>query len=380
MPEQENTQHQHRCHGQGQHQHIPRAPVDALRLARAYVLPHKGGGRRAEGKVGHHGKAVHAHDRHAGGDHRRAQGVGQPLHDDGGQGENRLGHARGQAKAAQLAGQLTIQAQGTPGDRHHIPHPPQPNQAQDAGDALGDDGGPRHARHAQAEVFHKHNVQHNVHQAGQQQVQQRKHAVAHAAQHAGKDVVQRTAHHAQEQNLKIRHRPGLHLRGRIDQANQHGGCKVSHHHHEQAAQDRQGDGVAHHQAEVLLVLRAEELGGQDGGAGGHAHKQHQQQVQDWAGGAHGRQGRVAHILADDDGVHRVVQLLGQVADQQRNGKPDQPRHGLSLRHVLHAKKALEFFLHGHWVILLFFPVWISHITFYCTSIGSNTQAVVFLFP
>ena len=72
--------------------------------------------------------------------------------------------------------------------------------------------------------------------------------------------------------------------------------------------------------DVFAVPRAEELGDNHRGAGGHPHKEAHQQVDEGAGGAHRRQGVGAHILPHHNGVHRVVQLLEEGAYQNGGRK------------------------------------------------------------
>ena len=77
----------------------------------------------------------------------------------------------------------------------------------------------------------------------------------------------------------------------------------------------------HRRADFLLPATAEELGDNHRGARGQAHKEADNQVNQVAGGAaHRRQGFLAHILAHDDGIRGVVQLLEKRA--QQNGKEE----------------------------------------------------------
>ena len=347
MAEEQDARHHHDGGAQAQLQQLPHTLVEPVGLAGADVLPGVGGGRHAEGEVGHHGEAVHAHDGGGGGHDRLAHGVGQALHHDGGHGENRLSDARGQAQQAQLFGQVAVGHQGAQVHVHHIPHGTQADQAQQAGDRLGNDGGPGHARHTHAEVRHEGDVQHDVQQAGDNQEKQRENAVTQAAQDAGEDVVQRAAQDAQEDDLQVGDSAGGNGFRGLDHGDERGGGQVAHHGHQQARGQGQGDGAAHHLVQGGAILRAEVLGGQDARAGGDAHEQHQQQVKDGACGTHGGQGGIADIPAHDNGVHRVVQLLGQVADKQRHGELDQPAHGAALGHVLYAEEGFDTGCHGH---------------------------------
>ena len=88
-------------------------------------------------------------------------------------------------------------------------------------------------------------------------------------------------------------------------------------------------------------MGSEILGRKNAGPGRNAHEQNQQQIQNRPGRSHGGQRRIADVLAYDDGVHRIVKLLSQIADQQRNRKTNQAVHGTAYGHVLNAKPALQ---------------------------------------
>ena len=65
----------------------------------------------------------------------------------------------------------------------------------------------------------------------------------------------------------------------------------------------------------------------------HPQKQADQQVDNRPAGAHGGQGLAAHIIAHHSGVHCVIELLKQVAQQQRQGEPDNLFPGRPLGHI-----------------------------------------------
>ena len=88
-------------------------------------------------------------------------------------------------------------------------------------------------------------------------------------------------------------------------------------------------------------MGSEILGAENPRSGRDAHEQNQQQVQDRPCRSHRRQRRIPDILAHDDGVHRIVQLLGKIADQQRNRKAGQNHQRPADRHVLCAEEGLD---------------------------------------
>ena len=93
--------------------------------------------------------------------------------------------------------------------------------------------------------------------------------------------------------------------------------------------------------ELLPLLGAEILRNHDAGPDGNADEQNDHQVQDRPGTADRRQRIVPDEAADNDAVHRVVQLLGDIADQQRDGELQQTGHRGSDGHVLRAEQAAK---------------------------------------
>ena len=199
-----------------------------------------------------------------------------------------------------------------------------------------------YARHAHVELCHKDQVQNDVQEGGDDQVLQGAHGVAQAPEDAGEDVVEPAARDAQEDDLHIAdaHVVGL-LRGA--QHSEHGGghrCPKDH--HEEGGDEGEHHAGAHGVAELLLLLRAEVLGHHDARPGGDAHEEDNQQVQRGPAPAHGGQGVVPHVLADDDGVGGVVELLGNVADEQGHGKGHDLLPGFAHGHVLGFKQFGKF--------------------------------------
>lgn len=96
----------------------------------------------------------------------------------------------------------------------------------------------------------------------------------------------------------------------------------------------------------LFVFRTEILRRHDAGTDRYAHEQYEQQVDDRAAGADGGQRAVTHIIADHDGVHRAVQLLRQVTDEKRCGKPNEIRRRIAHRHILRSEKCRELSCHN----------------------------------
>ena len=89
------------------------------------------------------------------------------------------------------------------------------------------------------------------------------------------------------------------------------------------------DGLTH----LLLLFGAVVLGDDHARAAGQPQKEADQHVDNGGNGAHSGVGLVAHIPAHHPQVHRVVELLKEVPQQQWNGKADQMAHHAALGHI-----------------------------------------------
>lgn len=79
----------------------------------------------------------------------------------------------------------------------------------------------------------------------------------------------------------------------------------------------------HAVVDALLVLGAKKLRDDNARPGAKAGEQPDHQVDDGGAGAHRRQGVGADVVAHHDRIHRVVKLLEQVAQQQRQREQQQ---------------------------------------------------------
>ena len=86
------------------------------------------------------------------------------------------------------------------------------------------------------------------------------------------------------------------------------------------------------QMEVFLVLGAVVFGDQHAGAQGGALQQTDDHKDQVGRGADGGQGLFADEVADDQRVGGVVELLEQIAQEDRNGKGYQPLPDGALQH------------------------------------------------
>lgn len=161
------------------------------------------------------------------------------------------------------------------------------------------------------------------------------------AQHAGQDVVRREADDPQEKDVEVIGAPVQNRRGRVEHREQRARHERPNHHNDDGREQRQRHAVADDVRQVVPFLRAEILRYQNSRARRNADEQRQQQVQDWGRAADGGKGVIPHIDTHDDRIRRVVHLLGQVADQHRQGKFQDPFPGRAQRHILRGKQAFE---------------------------------------
>ena len=85
--------------------------------------------------------------------------------------------------------------------------------------------------------------------------------------------------------------------------------------------------------EHIPVLRPVILGDHHACAAGKAHEYSDQSVNDRPCAAYGGKGLLAHIVAHNDGVYRIVKLLKDIPDQQRKRKIDQQPGDITLGHI-----------------------------------------------
>ena len=83
---------------------------------------------------------------------------------------------------------------------------------------------------------------------------------------------------------------------------------------------------------ILPILGPQVLGHHDAGTHGHALAEADEQEDGRAAGANGCQSVAAQEIAHDDGISRIVQLLEQVAQNQRHSKQQQVFKDAALGH------------------------------------------------
>ena len=103
-------------------------------------------------------------------------------------------------------------------------------------------------------------------------------------------------------------------RRRIQQLQERSCDKRSDDHDEDGSDQCQRNAYADCFGQLFPLARAEVLRHHDAGTGGNSHEQHQHEIQNRSGAADRGQRVVADKPSDDNGVGRIVELLGNVAD------------------------------------------------------------------
>ena len=198
---------------------------------------------------------------------------------------------------------------------------------------LGDDGRVGHALHAHAERDDEQQVKSGVQRRRHQQEVERPSGIAHRAQNARAHVVKQQSGHAREIVRQIRLRFGKHLGRRVLHAQRHGRNDNAQHRERHGHRRRQHDGRVHRLVHLALVTRAEILRNHHARTAGQPAERADEQIDDGPDGTDGGKRLAADVVAHHPGIHHVVKLLKQIAQQQRNREIQQMMKRLAHRHV-----------------------------------------------
>ena len=340
--------HDHRRKGLGNEAALNDTLLDPVKFPRANVLAGVNGHSLAEGEVGHHGKAVHTHDHYVGGNELFSELVGQGLYNDHGGGEDGLGQTGRKTEPDQGFHILRMGTEILQFEIKELLHPGQLDQTENGGDNLGNDGCQCHTGDSQFQSGNKIYVQNNVDNGCHQQIDQCGNGVAHAADDPAENVVVGkpcNTHNADDQIVGTPVQNGRrcvqHDQHRPDQRR----CCQNQNH---AADRRDGDTVADGLGQTFPVFRAEILGYHDAGSGRDTDEQNQQHIDDGACAAYGGKCVVTYVFPNDDGIHCVVQLLGDVAEQHGEGELQDAFPGGSDGHIRRCE-----YTSGHGVFSLY---------------------------
>ena len=323
---------QHPQRRRGVHRPQQHAGADALMepvpLPGPHVLSAVGGHGGPHGIKGAGKEEIHLVGGRHGRDIDSAQSVDGGLDHHAADGGDGVLQPHGQAHQAQIGHPPLLPAPVLPLHPQHGEAPGQPRQTSQPGHELGEHRGEGRAEHIHMEIEDEDHVQDNVRQGGGDEPDDRRAAVAHGPEDPGGVVVQEVGRQAGEDGDDVDKGPlidiggGVHHRQDIP-AEEHGNGGER-----RRADGAQPDAPGHVAAQLLVVARAELLGGGDGKAAAHPGAEAHHQEVDGPGGAHRRQGVAPQGLAHDGGVHHAVELLEQIAKQEGNAEAEDLPHGV----------------------------------------------------
>ena len=280
--------------------------------------------------------ASRRHRRHIG----AAQAVDRSLEHDGADGGDGVLKPHGHPHDAQVAAGIRIQPPllpGHPEDGVLLPHI---GQAGHAGDPLGHHRGDGRPRHPGVEPQNKGKVQEDVQHRGQGQEVHRCPAVPQRADDPRQQVVEEGGGDAHKDDEDIDVCAVEDVRRRLHHRENGPAQQTRGHREHQGEQGGEIGGVGHVAAHANRVVGPHPLRHGNGKSVAHPHAEADHQKADGAGGAHRRQGARAQQLAHDHGVHQVIELLEQHAQQRGQPKAENQPHGAAGRQILHHKEHL----------------------------------------
>ena len=220
-----------------------------------------------------------------------------------------------------------------PGELIDVVRPGEQDKDHDRGDELRDDRRDRSARDAGLEDDDEDEIEDRVQDAREDQEIERPLRVPHRAQDAAAHVVDEEAQGTRKINFQVQFGLREHILRRLHEAQHEGHEEESRKCEEDAEQDRHGDGRLDGPVEFFHFPGAEVLADHHASADGEPIEKEDHDVDDHGRRADGRQGLLADEVADDDGVHRVVEHLEDVPQKERHGKCNQMGGDGAVRHI-----------------------------------------------
>ena len=198
---------------------------------------------------------------------------------------------------------------------------------------LGQDSGHGGAGHAHLQHQDEEQVQRDVKKAGEDKKIQRPGGVAHGAENAASHVVDEKTRDPTQVDAQIDRGLRHHVLRRAHEVQQGPHQGYAQQGEEQAQYKSGGHGGLDGAVELVHVPGAEVLADDNARADGEAVEEKDHHIDDHGGGADGRQGLLADEVADDDGVHRVIEHLKHIAQHQRQGEKDHLPEDGALGHI-----------------------------------------------
>ena len=150
-------------------------------------------------------------------------------------------------------------------------------------DRLRDIRGDSRAKHAHSEHHDEKEIEHDVHHAADDQNVERPLRVADGAENAGPHVVDQREHEPGEEHPGVDER-GVHQIGRRPEQTQQGaGERAADGSQYESSGEREGVGRVKRVVHLGGIVRPEELGDDDGRAGGKTHEKGEDEIQNLSG-------------------------------------------------------------------------------------------------
>ena len=302
-------------------------------VARTEILPDEGRHRQRDRRDGQEREGIDLVIRRPASHAVRAEAVDIGLHKNIGKRRDRQLHRRRQAQRADAAEHVLLQPHRPPLDAVIALRPCQHRQHQRRRGELRKDRRDRHTRDAHMKYRHEQQIEDRVRHRREDQEIQRPSGVADGAQDARAHVVQQQPAQSGKIDLQILARMRKHLLRRLHHPQQRGRQHHAERAQRDAHQDRHGDGRLHGGPDVLPLPRAVMPRDDDARAGRKAVEEADEHIDHRPDAPDRGQRLLADEISDHHAVHRVVQLLKNVADQKRDGKRDQLPEDAASGHV-----------------------------------------------
>ena len=308
-------------HG-GDEEGIAQADVVALEhpilLARAPVLPHKGGAAGVE--RGHHiiNHVIHIDGGGVAGDNGGIEGIDAYLDKEVGNGKNRVLDAGGNAQPQDPAGLTDGKGQGLEFQAAAVAQPGHMDQDQNRRHILGKDAGQRHAVRRHAADDDEEQIQNDVQDSGDHKISQRALGVAGGAEDRVAEVKDAQRRHAQCIDAEIEHRPGQQIVLRFQQLQHRRGQQQAQRGDQEPHQGAQDQRRVNAAPGILIPLRPQILGHPHVDAVAQPNQKAGEKRDQCGGGAHGAKRHGAGIFPHHGHIRHIEQHLKQLRKDQRN--------------------------------------------------------------
>lgn len=307
-------------HRQHQYETAAECFLHALRLAGTEILRHEHRCRRRAAVAERIGKAFDAGRGRIGRDHVRAAGIDRPLHEELADVKARLVQTGDKAVARRAAQQRRVHAAVAAGKQQLRRDPAQVEHADHGRNGLRGHCRPRGTGNAPAKVRDEQHIQPDIRRHGDRQRHERRRRAADGAQQRTVEIIDKRRRQTDKNDGEIRRHIARELLRRLDDA-------------QQQRQAQKSDGTARERAqqpehqrqkvlapERLQIVCAKQLRKDHGHTGACAGDHEQKQIHHRPRNADSRKLQPARTTAENERIDRIVQLLKNVAEDQRRGQ------------------------------------------------------------